>query len=72
MKQISYYVLKNVLVFLDSGILEKKIIKICFIVSHWGGSIAQDDLLVSYRLQPISYISDRYARWLFVPEQSCC
>ena len=26
--------LKILLVFLDSGILEKKIIKICFIVSH--------------------------------------
>ena len=47
---------KILLVFLDSGILEKKIIKICFIVSHWGGSIAQDVFLVSYR--PISYISD--------------
>ena len=49
---------KVLLAFLDSGILEKKIIKICFNVSHWGGSIAQDDFLVSYRLQPISYISD--------------
>ena len=46
--------LKIVLAFLDSGILEKKIIQVCLFVSHWGGSIAQDDFLlshVSYRLQ---------------------
>ena len=46
--------LKNLLVFLDSGIWEKKILKICIIVSHWGGSIAQDYFFVSYSLQPIS------------------
>ena len=64
--------LKNLSLFLDSGIFEKKIIKIGFIVSHWGGSFAQDDFLVSYRMQPISYISDKCARWLFAPEHSCC
>ena len=30
--------LKNLLAFLDSGILEKKILQVCFIVSHWGSS----------------------------------
>ena len=34
--KISHCVLKLLLVFLDSRNLEKKIIKICFIVSHWG------------------------------------
>ena len=39
--KISCYILKIVISILDSKNLEKKIIKICFIVSHWRGSIAQ-------------------------------
>ena len=37
--------------------------KKCFFVSHWGVSITLDDFLASYRLQPVSYISDTIFHW---------
>ena len=58
------YVLKSFISIFGQWNFGKENNEICFNVSHWGGSTTQDDFfLVSYKLQPISCISDAAVHW---------